>query len=108
MDVAMGRVDSHLTSVAQEHFDMKLMKLSLRQLPGNLSEREVGVVFRKEDASMASRIERINEAIGAILANGTIGHLTERWLDVDIGAFRKRVRVAWFADFFPARSEILV
>lgn len=84
MDVAMGRVDSHLTSVAQEHFDMRQMKLSLRQLPGNLSEREVGVVFRKEDASMASRIERINEAIGAMLADGTIGRLTERWLGVDL------------------------
>ena len=84
MDVAMGRVDAHLTSVAQEHFDMRLMKLSLRQLPGNLSEREVGVVFRKEDASMASRIERINEAIGTMLADGTIERLTKKWLGVDL------------------------
>lgn len=33
---------------------------------------------------MVSRIERVNEAIGAMLADGTIGRLTERWLGVDL------------------------
>lgn len=84
MDASIGRVDAHLSSVADENYTMRKMGISLRQLPGNLSEREVGVVFRKEDASMASRIERINEAIGAMLADGTIGRLTERWLGVDL------------------------
>ena len=84
MDVAMGRVDAHLTSVAQEHYDMRQMKLSLRQLPGNLSERSVGVAFRKDDKAMASRVEKVNEAIGAMLADGTIGRLTEKWLGVDL------------------------
>lgn len=84
MDVAMGRVDVHLTSVAQEHYDMRQMKLSLRQLPGNLSERSVGVAFRKDDKAMASRVEKVNEAIGAMLADGTIGRLTEKWLGVDL------------------------
>ena len=84
LDVAAGRVDAHLISVAQEHYDMRQMKLSLRQLPGNLSEREVGIAFRKNDAAMASRIERVNKAIGAMLADGTIGRLTEKWLGVDL------------------------
>lgn len=84
MDASIGRVDAHLSSVADENYTMRKMGISLRQLPGNLSEREVGIAFRKNDAAMASRIERVNEAIGAMLADGTIGRLTEKWLGVDL------------------------
>gem|GEM_PF-3009574 len=84
MDASIGRVDAHLSSVADENYTMRKMGISLRQLPGNLSEREVGIAFRKNDAAMASRIERVNKAIGAMLADGTIGRLTEKWLGVDL------------------------
>lgn len=84
MDAAMGRVDAHLTSVAQEHYDMRQMKITLRQLPGNLSERNVGVAFRKDDKAMVSRIEKVNKAIEAMLADGTISRLSEKWLGVDL------------------------
>ena len=84
MDASIGRVDAHLSSVADENYTMRKMGISLRQLPGNLSERKVGIAFRKNDAAMASRIERVNEAIGAMLADGTIGRLTEKWLGVDL------------------------
>ena len=33
---------------------------------------------------MASRIEKVNKAIEAMLADGTIGRLTEKWLGVDL------------------------
>ena len=77
MDASIGRVDAHLSSVADENYTMRKMRISLRQLPGNLSEREVGIAFRKNDAAMASRIERVNKAIGAMLADGTIGRIKE-------------------------------
>lgn len=44
----------------------------------------------RDDKAMASRIEKVNKAIEAMLADGTIGRLSEKWLGVDLSIKKGR------------------
>lgn len=83
-DLALNRSDAWMDSKITLSFDSAKAGVNIRILDAELSSSNVGYFFRKNDAESDTKREAVDKALEAMLKDGTVKQLSEKWFHRDV------------------------
>ncbi len=81
LDLEAGRTDAVIVDNVTGRYSISQRIGKFKALPGNISKEPFGVAFRKSDVSLRAAVQK---TIDEMIADGTMGKISQKWFGEDI------------------------
>lgn len=81
LDLEADRLDSVVVDNVTGRYYMASRPGQFRALPGYITKEAFGIAFRMEDAALRGKVQ---QAIDAMVADGTMGKISRKWFGEDV------------------------